>query len=145
MAKKRRIIGQLVLGIVENQMGRNGGFRCVLCFWGCDPLPAWDWDWVTQGSPKRHSRVTLGPRKGRIEEVSLFAMKVEKCRVGRVGRPAGRHPSKHKKCIFGSAAAAEPIPRALFRCSAHSRQKRARMGARKHSQIYGPLGMATLR
>jgi hypothetical protein len=40
--------------------------------------------------------------------------------------------------------ATESIPRVLFGSSAHSRQKRARMGARKRLLTAGPLGMATL-
>jgi hypothetical protein len=37
---------------------------------------------VTLGSRKDHPSVTQGPRLGRFEEVPLFAMKVEKGRVG---------------------------------------------------------------
>src|SRR5260221_11140073 len=67
-------------------MGRNGGFRCVLCFWGLRPSACLGLGlghpWVTQASRKRHARVSQGSRRGRIAEVSLFAMKVEKCWVG---------------------------------------------------------------
>jgi hypothetical protein len=38
--------------------------------------------WVAQGWPKRRPRVTQGSPKGRIEEVPLFATKVEKCPGG---------------------------------------------------------------
>jgi hypothetical protein len=47
------------------------------------------------------------------------------------------------KCMSGPVMAAGPIPRVLFGCSGHSRQKRARMGPDAQPN-YGPLGMATL-
>jgi hypothetical protein len=104
MAKKRRIIGQLVLGMWENQMGRNGGFRCVLCFWGCDPLPAWDWawawDWVTLGWPKGGPRVAQASPKGhaRVTQASngrsgFVCNKSWKSR-GRVGCGGAESPEK---------------------------------------------------
>jgi hypothetical protein len=37
---------------------------------------------VAQGPPLRHARVTQGSRKGEMEEVALFATKVEKGRAG---------------------------------------------------------------
>jgi len=49
---------------------------------GYDPLPTWDWVWVTLGPPKGHARATQASPKGRFRELPLFATKVEKCRVG---------------------------------------------------------------
>jgi hypothetical protein len=46
------------------------------------PSAYWDWDWVTLGPPLGHPSVTQGPPKGRVREVSLFATKSKKSRVG---------------------------------------------------------------
>jgi len=58
------------------------------------------------------------------------------------GGGGARLKGQAEGCKSSPQAAAEQIPRVLFGCSAHSRQKRARMGARKRSQMNGPLGMA---
>jgi hypothetical protein len=39
-----------------------------------DPLPDWDWAWVTLGSPKGHARVTQASRKGRPSVDFLFGL-----------------------------------------------------------------------
>jgi hypothetical protein len=46
------------------QLAEDGTWYLVFGKRRCNPLPTWDWDWVTHGSPKRDPRVTQASRKG---------------------------------------------------------------------------------
>src|ERR1700724_632839 len=102
--RKRKNLGNWVLGISESQTGRNGRIPLRFVFLGLRPSACLGLGlghpWVTQASRKGHPWATQGPPKGRIEEVSLFATKVEKCRGG-----AGNF--YHGVVTTGRAAASE--------------------------------------
>jgi hypothetical protein len=51
-------------------------------------------------------------------------------------------PADARKCVIGPDATAEPIPRFLIWLLCPFTPRAGANGARKRSQIYGPLGMA---
>jgi hypothetical protein len=53
----------------QRSLGSATGIPLRFVFLGLRPSACWDWDWVTQGSPKGHARATQGSPKRRIEQM----------------------------------------------------------------------------